>query len=633
MRAVKRFFNLLTSTSLLTCVFLFSLSPSYSSTPPHIPYTETESRGAQRVILRNPPRLVLLMVFDQMRSDYLTRFSSFFLPPLDEHGKPGGFRYLMEEGAFFPNAFHRHFPLFTAPGHAAIITGGFPYRTGMVANEWYSTADRKVVYCVEDPHYSLVGGEERQREGTSPANLASTTLGDELRLSNTLHSKVIALSIKDRTAILLGGHLANGAFWMDGKTGRWMSSTFYAKEKELPPWVREVNSNTNAQKWFGGTWNLLLPEEAYVISRKGSFAYADNFRGMGKDFPHPLTGGADSPGEKFYDALATSPYGNEITISLAKEAMAHEELGKDSYPDLLAINFSTTDFVGHAFGPYSQEIQDLYIRLDRQLSELFRSVEEAIPGGLSQALFVATADHGASPIPEHLQEFGIDAGRPATSLLKEKVERALQEAFEVRDPSQGKTAEPPALSSPGKNEALPSPPRAASEEPLQTPPAMKKWVLKFHEPFLYLNHETLKHYGVGEEEAQEVAATALERAPGVFLAFPSYRIRKGLLPDTEVARAVTLGFYQGRSGDVVVVPRANYNFQFQEKKTGTSHGAPYPSDTRVPLLFAGAGVQKGFYPRNVSVVDLAPTVCTILGVQWPSACEGSVLQEIFSVHD
>lgn len=533
------------------------------------------------------PRLVVLISIDQFRADYLERFSDLFLPSQDGKGV-GGFRYLMERGAYHTDAHHDHYPLFTGPGHSIHFTGAAPYKTGIVGNEWFDRDLNKIRYCVEDTRSPLVGAPDPDgKRGISPATLRTSTVGDELKMATGGQAKVWGLAFKDRAGVLMSGHLANGVLWFDDETGAWISSRFYFKDGSLPAWVASWNAAKKIDPFFGKTWNLSVPPAALKRLWTPGNEFASPRSGLGKSFPHPITGGLEKPGKAFYAAFENTPYGNGYVLETAEELIRQEKLGQDAVPDILAINLSTNDYIGHSFGPDSAEVLDVTVQTDRQLSGFFRFLGKAVPGGLQNVTLVVTADHGVAPMVEEMKKAGFAT---AAAYQEKALSAAVKEALE-------------AALGPGD------------------------WLKAISEFNLYLDLEALRKKGVEPARAERIAAAALRAQPGIYAAYTREQIVDGRMPDTDIGRRVVLGFHPKVSGDVVIVldPYTVPNYSGGAVSTGTTHGTPYAYDASVPLLLAGAGIRPGRYTQRVSTLDIAPTLSDLLGVLQPSGCDGHVL--------
>jgi predicted AlkP superfamily pyrophosphatase or phosphodiesterase len=553
-----------------------------------------------------PPRLVVLISIDQFRGDYLTRFADLYLPAGRPAKKVGGFRYLMERGAYFTNAHHDHYPLFTGPGHSVLLTGAPPYKSGIVGNGWYDRDLGRRRYCVEDEASPLVGAGPGgtaagspagpgalgaapagpARMGISPATLRVTTVGDELKMATGGRAKVWGLAFKDRAAVLMAGRLADGVLWFDDESGAWISSRFYRPDGTLPAWVAAWNARHPADAWFGKEWTLSVPRAALERLWTPGSRWATDPYALGTGFPHLVDGGGGGgkrPGKDFYSAFAATPFGNDYVLASARELIGREGLGKGAVPDVLAINLSSNDYIGHAFGPDSPEVLDASVRTDRQLAGFFAFLDRAVPGGLGGVLLAVTADHGVAPVPGAAREGKLPAGAFDESKVEAAAEQALAAAF-----------------------------------------GAGKWVTALVESNLYLDLAALDARQIQHAAAEEIAAAAVARLPGIYAAYGRARILEGRLPATDIARRVARSFHPKVSGDMVLVSEP---FWVPGKLSGTTHGSPYAYDTQVPLLLAGPGVRPGRYAGRVSTLDLAPTLADLLGVLQPAGCEGRVLAE------
>jgi len=339
-------------------------------------------RGVARAANKRP-RLVVLIVVDQFRYDYLTRFGDLFTSR--------GLGRLMRDGASWAEANYDHVPTYTAPGHATLMTGAWPSETGIIGNDWFDLDAEKKVTAVTDDGTMMLGGRPDQR-GKSPRRLLCSTVGDELRLADNDRSKVIGISDKDRSAILPAGRHANAAYWFSSDTGNMVSSTYYFNE--MPRWVTSFNASRMPDKWFGAHWDRLLPSEDEYLKRAGKDDVPwENLDKSSKDtnaFPHIVTGGATAPSRAFYRALDYTPFSNDLLVAFAKEAITNEQLGADDDPDLLSVSFSANDYIGHRFGPYSQEAMDITLRVDRQIGSLLDFIDARV--GLANTIDILSIE-------------------------------------------------------------------------------------------------------------------------------------------------------------------------------------------------------------------------------------------------
>jgi arylsulfatase A-like enzyme len=542
------------------------------------------------------PRLVLLIVVDQFRYDYLTRFGDLFT----SHG----LGRLMREGASWADANYDHVPTYTAPGHATFMTGAWPSETGIVANDWFDLDTEKKVTSVTDDTTMMLGGRPDQK-GKSPRRLLCSTVGDELRLTHNDRSKVIGISAKDRSAILPAGRHASAAYWFNADTGNMVSSTYYFPE--APRWVASFNSTRLVDKWFGAHWDRLLPSESEYLRRAGKDDVPwENLDKSSKDtnaFPHVVTGGAAAPSRAFYRALDYTPFSNDLLLAFAKEAITNEGLGADDNTDLLSVSFSANDYVGHRFGPYSQEAMDITLRVDRQIATLLDFVDARV--GLANTIVVFSADHGVSPVPEQAAMMNLPARRPA----KEELLKIVQDGLRARYARKDRPADD-YLRMFGKDVGL------------------------FNNNF-YLNRAALARDGIDLDECENVVGEAAMRMPGVGRYFTRSQLEKTPAPVSDaVARRVHHGFNSKRSGDVIVVLEP-YNILYTlpddpaESRQTTTHGSPYSYDTHVPLIIMGRDFVAGSYAQAASPADIATTLAKALNIQSPSCSVGRILLEGF----
>jgi predicted AlkP superfamily pyrophosphatase or phosphodiesterase len=528
------------------------------------------------------PRLVLLIVVDQFRYDYLERFNDLYVA--------GGLRRLMQEGANWTQADYDHTPTYTAPGHSTLMTGAWPAETGIIANEWPDLEKGRNITSVEDEQARLLNGEPNER-ASSPRRLMASTVGDELRLATNDRSKVIGISIKDRSAILPAGRHANASYWFSTASGRMVTSNYYFNQ--MPQWVTAFNDKKPADKYFGARWERLLPENEYTRRAGPDDPVWENIGSVPGDtnkFPHVITGGADKPGPQFYGALDYSPFSNDLLLSFAEEAITNERLGEDAETDVLTLSFSANDYVGHRFGPYSQEVMDISLRTDRNIEELLKFVDARV--GLRNTLVVFTADHGVAPSPEESAAHGL----PGTRITSAEVLRAMKNAIGARyNP---------------KN---------------QQPDPTSEYIQAFYNGNVYFNRVLLKRDGIEPEEIERVAGEAMLTVPGISRYFTrSQLMRRAISPGDTIARRVLHGFYPTRSGDVILVYEA---FRYFETTIPVTHGSPYSYDTHVPLILMGASFRAGHYLEAAAPSDIAPTLASILRIQAPSNSMGRVLTE------
>jgi len=481
------------------------------------------------------PKLVVAVVIDQFRYDYLTRYRA------DYHG---GFDLLLTKGAVFTNARYQQFPTVTAVGHSIFLSGATPALSGIIANTWYDRDEQMEVTSVSDPETTLVGG---SGAGSSPRRMLVDTVGDELKMADNSQSRVIGISLKDRAAILPAGHMANAAYWFDNKSGNFVSSTYYFAE--APAWVKEANAARPADRYAGQTW-------------------------LGHRMPQP---GA------LYNALEATPYGNDLVEGFAERALAGEQLGQRGVTDLLAVSFSSNDYVGHTYGPDSPEARAISVATDELLGKFFGALDRAV--GLDNVLVVVTADHGVAPVPELNQARHMPGGRMPEGIIAKTVQEALSAKYGKFD-----------------------------------------WITAVEESEVYLNRELVAARKLDLAEVERTAAQALRGVPHIFRVYTGVQLASGQALEESVGRLMMNGYYPHRGADLEVLPEPYWMFS----RTGTTHGVTFGYDTHVPVIFLGSGIRAGEYDNNITHYDIAPTLATILRVETPSGSIGRVLVEMFA---
>ncbi|MDA2932783.1 alkaline phosphatase family protein [Acidobacteria bacterium AH-259-D05] len=522
------------------------------------------------------PQLVVVIIVDGLPQEQLTKY----FDQLTEQG----FKFLLEKGAWFTNAHYSHSTTFTAVGHATILTGAHPYRHGLIGNDWLDSETQTRVYSVEDPAHVYLGEATGDQAGTSPRNLRVTTVGDELLLANGFSSRVLSISGKDRGAILPAGKFGT-AYFHSSKSGRFVTTTYYMEK--YPRWWKKFDSGQPQDRWFGKSWEPLLLPQAYSRSAADGRPQHVDYNGLGKKFPHRVTGGLDGPGPAYYSALLRTPFGNDYTLAFVKAALQGEGLGKNpnNVPDILVVSFSSQDYVTHLFGPESKQAHDHFLRLDRTLAKFFSFLDEWV--GLSNTLMMLTADHGFAHTPEWCQEHGLEAGRiDPTEMIKE-----LNQSLSLRF-------------GPGI------------------------YAISWFNPTIYLDREMIEDNQLNPSQVESAAADFLLNYPGIEIVFTKTQIENGQIPITPMARQVMLSWDPHRSGDLFVVQRTCWYLLGQPHAFASTHGSPHSYDTHVPLLFLGRWFRPGKYGNNAEIVDIAPTLAHILNVRLPSGNEGRVLVEI-----
>lgn len=524
-------------TPLLVLLFLVLLAPSVS-------FAQQKPKKIQPP---KKPRLVLAMVVDQFRYDYLLRFRA------EYHG---GIARLLSGGAVFADACYIHYPTVTAVGHSTFLSGATPSVSGIVSNEWFDRESDEKVTSVSDKSTLLLGGAPGEK-GSSPRRLLVSTLGDELKMSGQL-SKVIGISIKDRSAILPAGHMADAAYWFDNKSQHFVSSDYYMKD--LPAWVAKVNVNQPTHKYQDAAWSAL-------DARPGDKPFCTMRAGTEIRFCGPIE---------------NTPFGNELLEDFAERVIEHEQLGSHSGIDVLALSFSSNDYVGHELGPDAPEVRDISRRTDALLGKLLDFINARV--GQGNTLVVFTADHGVASVPKVNNARKMPGGWLSAAEYSGKIGAQLAQKFGQGD-----------------------------------------WFRYDAYGQLYLNYSTAAKNNSDIAVVRKFAAEAARALPHVARVFTrDDLLRPGTAVDS-VGRAVQLGFYGPRSADLVLVPEPYYMFY---SPPGTTHATPYSYDNHVPLIFFGPGIRTGMHYEPVTINDVAPTLAAILGVETPSGAAGRILAEI-----
>jgi predicted AlkP superfamily pyrophosphatase or phosphodiesterase len=522
-----------------------------------------------------PPKLVVGIVVDQMRQEYLYRF--------DSKLSNGGLKKLMHEGFMLRNGHYNYAPTVTGPGHASVYTGTTPSIHGIIGNDWYDKNLRDVVNCVNDPDQKVIGVADGNGD-VSPWRMLSTTITDELELSTQKRAKVIGVSIKDRGAVLPAGHTPDGAYWYDGKSGRFITSTYY--KTKLPDWVEKFNQQNLAGKYLSGEWNTLLPINQYVESGVDDSPYEAKIGDKDRPvFPYDLKALRKPNG---FDLLTYTPFGNDYLTEMAKAALAGENLGADEITDFLAISYSSTDVLGHAVGPNAIEIEDMYLRLDRNIEDLLKTLDEKVGAG-NYTVFL-TADHGVADVAQYLRDHRIPAGYFNTSHVKASLNDHLQKYF------------------PGK----------------QIVETISNGEV-FFDQTVFQNDP--KASGVELLIATQLTINFLLAQDGVANAYAENVMRNGNYDEGGMKGMAIRGFHPKRSGDVVMVLEPGW--YPAGRVQGTTHGSAYTYDTHVPIIFYGNGIKKGSSVRYHTITDIAPTVSVLLNIKFPSGCTGRPVEELF----
>ena len=514
------------------------------------------------------PKLVVGIVVDQMKMEYLYRFSNDF--------SANGFKRLMNNGYTFHNMHYNYMPTYTAPGHASIYTGTTPSTHGIIGNEWFNKAVGKDVYCTDDASVKTIGNGTEKEGAMSPKNLFSTTITDELRMATNFKGKVIGLSIKDRGAILPAGHFANWAFWYS-KTGAFISSTFYGAA--LPNWVTEFNQEKRYMNYINKGWDLLKPIATYNESLPDDNPYEGK---LDKDdapvFPYDLS---KIYKEKGADVLRTTPFGNDILAELAMKAIEKEELGKDEITDFLAVSFSSTDYVGHTFGPRSMELQDTYLRLDQTIAQFLNYLDKTV--GKDNYLLFLTADHAGAENSNYLKDNKYNVKNIPSKEIVGALKKHSNDTFGA------------------------------------------DLILDYSNFNLFLNKEIIKGKGLEFTKVKQSFKEFLMTQEQVKRVYTEEEILASSGDDYFLS-FIAKGYDPKQNGDIVILDKTGY---MQYQATGTTHGSPNSYDTHVPLLFYGWQVPKGELHTKKYITQIAPTLSQMLKIPFPNGTESEVLETLF----
>ncbi len=528
---------------------------------------QTRSQASTRI---QRPKLVVGIVVDQMRWDYLYRY-------YDRYAPDGGFRRLINRGFSCENTMINYLPSVTACGHTTIYTGSVPAVHGITGNNWWDYPRGMDMYCTDDSTVQEVGGNSPAGK-MSPRNMKTTTICDELKLATNFKSKVIGVAIKDRGGILPAGHAANAAYWYEPATGNWISSTYYMQN--LPQWVTEFNAKKLPDSYFKKGWNTLYPINSYRQSTADQKSY--EARPLGTEasgFPYKLDGFIG----KKYGSLSSTPYGNTFTKEMALAALDGEGLGKDSITDFLAISFSSTDYVGHSFGPNSIEAEDTYLRLDRDLGDLFKTLDQKV--GEGQYLVFISADHGVAHAAGFSEENKLPGGTISEATIIRSLDSVLRKNF-------------------GEH----------------------KFILSSENNQISFDHELIDSVKTDEQAIIKTTKNFLSKQEGIYQVFETATIRGASLVEPIREKAVN-GYFPGRSGDVQFLYYPGY---MSGGGKGTTHGAWNPYDVHIPLVWYGWNIKPGKSNHEQYMTDIAPTIAALLRIQMPSGCIGKPIEAITS---
>ncbi|WP_432712869.1 alkaline phosphatase PafA [Pedobacter sp.] len=518
------------------------------------------------------PKLVVGIVVDQMRWDYLYRF-------YQRYGDKG-FKRLLNEGYSCDNTYITHVPTYTAVGHSSIYTGSVPAIHGIAGNDWINQATGKNVYCTEDESVTSVGTTNNSGK-MSPKNMLVSTVTDELKLATNFKSKVIGIALKDRSSILPAGHFANAAYWYDGETANWISSTYY--QKDLPKWVQDFNNQKQPQAFLSKDWNTLYPIETYMQSIADNNIYEGKFKGSAAPvFPVKTSQLIKDNG---YGLLRSTPFGNTVTLNFAKDAIIKENLGhnESGATDFLAVSLSSPDYIGHQFAVNAVEIEDNYLRLDKDLEELFKFLDKNI-GSADYTVFL-TADHGAAHNPQFMIDKKANAGYFDSKGTLKNLNDVLTSTF-------------------GQNNIVLS---------------LTNYQVQF-------NNVLIKAQKLNKAALKEKAIEFLRDVDGVAFVTDMDKAAEAAIP-LRIRERIVNGYNYKRSGSIQIILEPQL-YSGTAKSTGTTHGSWNPYDSHIPLVFMGWGIKTGKTNKVFSMTDIAPTVAALLNIQEPNGNIGSPITEV-----
>lgn len=524
---------------------------------------------------KSSPKLVVGIVVDQMCYDYLHRFNAKF--------SSGGFKRLLNFGTHCTNTQYTYVPTFTGPGHASIYTGTTPSNHGIVGNDWYKRSNKKMINCVADKNYHSVG--TSSKEGNcSPRNLKTTTISDQLKLTYP-SAKVVSASIKDRGAILPGGHLSDGSYWYDYTTGQFITSTFY--KKELPNWVNDFNNEKFVDKAMEKIWETYLPIEQYSESGPDDSPYEVIYSPKtSATFPYNLKEIGHKNGK--YNTFTSTPFANTYLTNFALKAMESEKMGTDNQTDLLCISYSTPDIAGHAFGPYSVEIEDIYIRLDLEIERLLKVLDEKI--GKNEYILFLTADHAVVPVPQYLIDKNLPGGYFYMDELNGKLNKELVQKY-------------------GTN-------LIEENENLN----------------IYLDTKRIDSMKLDLEEVAQFVAKIIAKSDHVKAVYTAHELLNSTATN-EWKSMLEKGYNSKESGDILFILEPGFLPKSKESTNshkGTSHGSAFNYDTHVPLIWFGKNIPKRETHRKIAITDISATLTTLMFLQRSGAMTGETIHELFS---
>ncbi|MBA3680522.1 MAG: alkaline phosphatase family protein [Bacteroidetes bacterium] len=528
------------------------------------------SQTKKPVIVSAKPKLVVGIVVDQMRNDCIYRY-------WNRYGN-GGFKRLVNGGYYFKNAHYNYIPTYTGPGHCSIYTGAIPRTHGIIANEFFIREAGVNVYCCEDTSVRTIGSSSKNGL-MSPRRQLSSTIGDELKMSSNQKAKVFAVALKDRSSILPAGHAANAAFWFDDSTGNFISSSWYLKA--LPEWLNNFNAKHNVKTYLEKGWSTLYPIESYSnsIADENRYEVSPNKKEKAI-FPYDYKLQLE---KSKYSIIKATPYGNTLTKDIAIACLKNEQLGKDGETDLFSISFSSPDIVAHSYGPRSIEVEDIYLRLDKDIEELLNELDKEV--GKNNYTVFLTADHGGADVPNHLTDHKIPAGYLKDSKLTKKIKTYFEHTY--------------------------------CDTLLFTYVTNEQ---------VYLNNKRIEEEKLNLDEIEKKLADFLITVHGIAEAYPSKVLKNEAFDKNDYRALLQNGFNHKLSGNVCFIYNPAW-MDYTEK--GTTHGAGYNYDTHVPIIFYGNGIKKGGSFNYITITQIAPTICELLKINQPNSTIAEPLNNFF----
>jgi len=530
--------------------------------------TSIQAQNKSQAKTLDKPKLVVGIVVDQMRQEYFYKYEDRYVE--------GGLKRLMYEGFMMKNGHYNYIPTYTGPGHASVYTGATPATHGIIGNDWFIRKLNKTIYCAGDSTVTAVGGTDKNGK-ISPRNMLTTTITDELRFASNKRSKVVGVAIKDRGAALPAGHLGD-AYWFDGSTGEFMTSTYYTEA--LPQWVKDFNSKGLAKKYLSQSWEPLFPLETYKQSIDDDNDFEAPFVGRETtSFPYDLPALMEDNGG--LGMIASTPFGNSLTLDMAYAALEGEQLGKRGETDFLAVSFSSPDYIGHRFGPPSIEVEDNYLRLDRELAEFFDYLDKEY--GKGEYLVFLTADHGVADVVNYMKSENVPAGSLDTRFVLTQLKGFTNQHY-------------------GEG----------------------NWILSYTNDQVFLNKELAAEKGLDLKKIQLEVADFLLRFDGIKETYIADDLKR-MEYNFGRKKLLQMGFNHKASGDVMIIMEPAW---LTNASRGTTHGTGYTYDTNVPIVFYGWGIKAGQSANYATITDIAPTLAMLLKTRIPNGATGEPILEV-----